>query len=433
MPRDLPIAQAASTVASYGVAQLCVAAGSILRLPFLLDALGDAGLGLTIVIGGFAPLLLSTTGGVRLASRTILSEEIGRATADVRERAVALVVMSRRLAAAQLAVTALLAISIPFHSLLNASGVVSPAEMRFTVLGAVVLCASAVPGSRSWGHLEAEGRLVLLNGLIGGAALINLAATVTLAQVTTSFAVFALLSVGSSAVPYCVAPLFARGLLVRTEERDHEVEVAAWKATGIGTVKSIAPFATRAMDPVVVSAELGPSPAAAFGIAQRLAALTTFLPVAVGPLVTAYFARRRGTSAPVGYGGVARLSRLYGLTAVAGGAVIIVAGPALSRWLTAGEIEPPRGLFVALALLGVTASVHNAFHSAGTSPSSLKFAVRVDLFTTVLNVGLSIFLVRSAGLAGPAYASVVATTIAALLWRQRLMRNPDDLRETHLR
>ena len=68
---------------------------------------------------------------------------------------------------------------------------------------------------------------------------------------------------------------------------------------------------------------------------------------------------------------------------------------------------------------------------AFSGPKGLRRSVRLNLVLVVVNVALSLALVRIVGAAGPLWASAVAGILAAGYWMGVWRRHPDWLGDVH--
>ncbi|MCU1453602.1 MAG: hypothetical protein JWN46_1748 [Acidimicrobiales bacterium] len=423
-----------SSLVSYTGVQALIAISAFVRIPLLIHSLGNASFGLVTVIGGIAPLLLASSQGLRTASRTLAAEEIGKIGQLSDGTHAALRRAARRTGIWQLALLSPVIMLVPFASILHADRVVSRNEFTITFLVSAAMCALASPGAVRWGVLEAKGRISLVNSFFAIMTVLGLLITVIFAPFVHSLFLFGTINAATTALPTCLA------MFVPSEWRRNRMRALAPSTTTrrsvrqvsiIGAARSGSPFASRALDPFVISAAIGPAAAASYGVAQRLSIIGTLVPIAALPFVTGVIARRRGAGGAVKFLDAAKLGGAYAAVAAVLGAALVAVGPRLGRALTGDHFEAGRSLFVALAVLGCVSSLEIGLASVGTGPRAMRFGLRVDIVTAVLNVALSFLLVHWMGMTGPVYASVIAVGLAAVAWLLVLARRPHLLSEIH--
>jgi O-antigen/teichoic acid export membrane protein len=140
-----------------------------------------------------------------------------------------------------------------------------------------------------------------------------------------------------------------------------------------------------------------------------MAALVTIAITAPTPVLWNYFAGRRArTGVPVLRGQLVRMTALW-VAVAAGLAVVLVAmGPAFASWWSHGQIEVSRGLMVAFGVLLVVSALQYPTATVLNDPASLRFQAVTMTAMAVVNLALSLWLVRVVGVAGPVIASCLA-------------------------
>jgi O-antigen/teichoic acid export membrane protein len=421
-----------ATLLAFGGVQGLIAVSSFLRLPFLVKALGPGRLGLNLVIGGIAPVFLATASGLRLSSRALMAEQVGKADQDSIRTAASL---SRRLGwkvfIGQAIVTTPLVVVLPMYSWFGARGLVGHSEFVWSLVISAWLCAASAVGATAWGGLEGLGRTAIVNSFVAIVTVAGLAMTLALAAFTHSFIVFALLNTGTSAAPYYFAPWVLRTKQTSGTDDDklarHTFSAAAAKATG----QAIAPLATRATDPIVIGTVLGPSSVGEYGIAQRLSLVTTMVPAALAPLAAFHVAKRRGANNALSFRRITAVALFFASISLVVGLALVALGPWLVTILGAGKFHVGRGVFVAFLVLGVVFSIQIALSSCASGPAAMRLGLFVDLPCMALNLVLSVIFVRRWGIAGPVVASAIAVGVDALLWAGAIFTHPDLLTEVH--
>ncbi len=426
-----PKRQALVTAASFGGMQALIAVSAFVRIPFVVTALGTGGYGLNTLVGNTAPVLLATAAGLRIASRTIVAEQIGAgspALIDLTKRTMRRI--GWRALLWQLLLTLPLSWILPFYLWFHGTGITSMTQLQVSMFLASAMCGFAIVGAVAWGGLEAHGRTALVNGFGAVVTVAGLVLTVVAVQFTKSFVVFAVLNTFTTVGPLYLCPLFYR-FERRRFNTEPKLRRAALKLSFLGTIQSVPPLATRALDPFVIGAVLGPIAVSSYGVAQRLSLVSTMLPVALVPVVGARLARSRGSRSGLTRKSVFAIAAGFGAVSLILGAILCGIGPWMVHLLARGNFGADRGVFVAFLILGVTFSVQLGLSSAVTGPGAMRFSVYADTVCMAINVALSIWWVHLFGIVGPIYGSAVGTGLDAVLWIVMLLLRSDYVLQVH--
>lgn len=425
--------QALVTTAAFTGVQGLIAVSSFIRIPLVVTALGTKGYGLNTLVGSTVPILLATAGGMRIASRTIVSEQVGGEDPSLLELTKATI---RRqgwwVMGWQLLITLPLSWILPFYYWFHAEGIASATQFELSMLCSSLMCGFAVVGSVAWGGLEAYGRTALVNAFGAIVTVLGLVVTVFAAKITKSFLVFAILNIGTTVVPFYLCPLFYRFERRRRSRRvNGQLHAIVRRLSVRGTIQAIPPLATRAVDPFIIGAALGPASVSSYGVAQRLSMASTLIPSALVPVVSSRMARSRGKGSELTLGMVLMIAAGFGAIALVLGAVLVVIGPWLLSVLARGHFSTSRSVFVAFMALGVTFSVQLALSSCVTGPKAMRFSTVADTFCMFVNLSLSLAWVHPFGIVGPVYGSAVGTGLDALLWIGMLLIRRDYIIQVH--
>ncbi len=214
-----------------------------------------------------------------------------------------------------------------------------------------------------------------------------------------------------------LAPGVLRAALRETVRRAGQGRRLRDLAVPMLLIQVIAPLGTG-LDRVVLSHVSTVEAVAVFALAAQLAASAESFITVLQPALWAQFAEARA------HGGMlaalrlsyAYVRRLWPL-GVAFGAAFTVAAYLIAPIVADGRIDVPLVLWLIFGATYPLAVVHIILGNALTDPAGLRSQVWLLLFTTPLNVGLTIALSPSLGAEGPALATLVTGAIhLPLLW-----------------
>lgn len=417
---------ALGAVASFALAQGSLMGASFLRLPFVIDALGADGFGAYVLVGSLAPFLMVATSGSRVAARTLVAEADEGCRAS---RAAASWRVAVRVAAIHLIVGVPLAIGV---GLVLGQGLVgSGGALAGVLVVCVVGCSLSIPGGMAWGLLEADGRQALVHTLVTATAWIGLVVTVVVAVLGGGFVALSVVNLASTVGPFVVAVAWIGREVIRSRPAPFELG-AARRVARASTSRAVAPLGARALDPFVIAPVLGAAAAGTAGLAQRTSLASTVVIQATAPIIARDIGRRRAEDRAVTTALVLRSASVQATIAATLGAVLVMIGPWLCSVLSGGAIVVPRPLFVAFAVAAAGFAATETVAACASTPSGQRFAWRVEGLAMVVNVVLSVVLVRRLGLAGPVWASAVASFGALAGWVVALRAWPALLTERHL-
>lgn len=191
----------------------------------------------------------------------------------------------------------------------------------------------------------------------------------------------------------------------------------SWPMMIIGIALSL----SYMLDSIVIAVTRGASDVAEYAVANRLVQLGALAIYASAPVLWTHFVRARADG-DVTTSRVLRMSRQYLLASVGFGVVLVAAGPALTDLWTSGEVVAPRGLFVAAATWLAVLGYQLPLAMAQNDRDGLIFQARSTSVMALVNVGLSLVLVRHLGSPGPVWASAVALFACHLVPLDRRLR-----------
>ena len=110
-------------------------------------------------------------------------------------------------------------------------------------------------------------------------------------------------------------------------------------------------------------------------------------------------------------------------------AIIVAVGPVFLGRITGAAAEPSRGLLLALGLLACVMSASTALGVFLSATGQLRIQVVAAAVMAPTNLALSIVLVSSLGVLGPAWGTIISQTLlvlvpVGLVVRRTLRRNP---------
>lgn len=174
-------------------------------------------------------------------------------------------------------------------------------------------------------------------------------------------------------------------------------------------------------DRLVLSHATNLGQVAVYVLAFQLFAPLSSLVETAGSSLWPVFARRRDT-ASVGGRQVAWLTAGYASVGLALGAVLVLFGGPIMRWISQGEIDPTWSLLFAFSALIVSIAAWYPSAMLLTSPEGMRFQAWCSALMAAVNLPLSFALASAWGASGPVVASVVALLVCVALpgwWRVR--------------
>jgi O-antigen/teichoic acid export membrane protein len=209
---------------------------------------------------------------------------------------------------------------------------------------------------------------------------------------------------------------------------------AGRRLAGLGFVFfaiNVASMLTVQTDNIVVARILGAEAVTQYAVPTKLFML---IPAIAGfglyPLWPAFReALTRGDQAWVTR--ALRRSLLFATTFGLGVSILLVvtATPLIHVWAGRG-VTPRASLLIALGMYGALATVSTAFSMFFFAVNAVRFVATALSIFAVLNLGLSIYLTRVTGIAGPAWGSVLSMApvlvVYAIYLRLRVQRLPRD-------
>ena len=425
---------------SFGIGQVLIFATSVARIPLIIHSLGASGYGLLLAVTALAPWMLLVIGGLNNVARVDIAEALGAAgeqsawaTLEHHRR------RSYRLCVWVGALSILAALVVPWNSLLlsNHGLHVARYEVPLGIAVSGVMVALTAPGSVYQGLLQADRRVAMTSILPGAAAILSLVVTAAAAVFSAPFVVFVLATVAASCAPFWFAHILGLSHRAKMQRRVQDRSVTAHSRAGntldlvIMTGAAAPPLFSVGWDPLVLGAAAGPEAVAVYGLASRLAALVTILPSALYPYFWAEYARLRAAGEREALRAHLRRDIIIvaGLTAALG-VLYIGIGPIVGGILGRHEVDQPRSLYVAFAVMGVLAALQTVVLPVlGGRRSAWLMATLVFAFT-LPNVALSYVLSLRVGAVGPVLASILFSVLLLGGAWARIHRRPELLIDT---
>lgn len=403
---------------SLAVSRLVSAAMTIVSTGILIQTLGPSVFGVFAVITGLYTMLSVIEVGSAVGVNTLLAEAEQDGDPDRSRQVVssAFALMSA-VGAGLVLVALLLTWLLPWPLLTGAGDAVPPETVRLAVGVYLVTFALSVPVAVFSRVLDGL-RLSQWNALYVLAVPGVLLAAALVLRPSTSLVAYAFFAVLGSVVVGLLAMLHVRrfggGRLRPRRDAVHGVVVReVWHRSWPMAIVAGAGMVAFSLDPIVVASALGSDTAAQYVLGAKIATLLTLAVTAPTPVLWNYFAGRRArTGAAFTSTGLWRLQGAWAVMAAVLAAGMVVLGPAFASWWSRGDIDVPRGLFVAFGLnLVVTAFQYPAV-TAMNDAASLRFQAVTMTTMAVLNLALSLVLVRTGlGVVGPVVASLLTLAL----------------------
>ena len=390
-------------IASYGLAQLSIALGAILRIPLTVGAIGVGGLGTVLVVGAVVPLLLIPGVGLRSAARTLFAEDFARGGQRLRRTNRQGVVLTRRVATPLAAFTLCL---VPLDLLHLGSDRGLTAVQVITVL----LGVASLDGLWFWGALEALDKahvpnLGTLCVTIGG-----LVAVACLAAWGAPLELFVLANVATSTLPFLVASIVGRRCvakaLIDVVEHDEQPVDGLLAATMNYSVRGLANAITRGSEPLVVNGFLAASAVGVFTLAQRFGIGIALVSVAILPRLAAQSAQRRSQGSGRTYAEVTRLMRRTMIFSLVPTACYLGLVTPVVRMMAGPEAVGPPALYLTIALASLLLAVESPLEASLSGGVSLRSTRWALLSSATVTLAISLCATYLFGVAGPAIGAI---------------------------
>lgn len=397
------------TLIAFGVSQAIILAGSIIRIPIITTALGEAGYGTFATITSIWPAVQILASGLASTGRVVVAEKA--------ERLPATVTVLRRTGLHQGSVLLLVgAVLLPILGPTVGWG------FAWSVLWVGVASAIALPIASHEGILEGSGRTALAHLALSATTIIGLPVLILALGLRQDLVTVVAASLVGFVAPYFTCWLLVRWLVKVPEGSPDAGPVRLGRLSAAMTGWSLSNMLVFIFDPVILFTTLGPEATAQYHLATRITGLVTVVPVALTGMLTVWFSRAR--TQPGGASVHARLAASTALFFVAGivlAVFCILVGPALGDLLSRGAISTPSELYVWMGVYGGLTCATAPLVAAWEAPSGAGLRARIGISLGVINVALSIALALVLGVAGPVIATVICnmvivSVLAILAW-----------------
>jgi O-antigen/teichoic acid export membrane protein len=412
--------------------QVLGALAGFVTLPIVVHALGSARFGVLVVVVSLAPWLTVIDGALYPATRLLVGEA---RSGDRFTAPVGLLRSARRLAVKvaclNLSTLVLGLFVLPLVSLFGSGGIADRSELVVAILAFSIPIIASGPGGVYLGALEGVGRTVIAAIFVGIGPLFALPITLAVAYLGGGLTELCAVQGLAVALPRACA----WGYWHLRPSADSERATTARLRIPLITQMVLLTAATliqTGLDPVIVSSQLGAEEAGTFGVANRIINGALIPLVVLAPLFAANLAAARGRGWDRSrHHDLRRLVLQAGGVGLAVGLVITGAGPLAARVLGAGQVDAPWDLYAAGGLFVFATFLSTPLYHAFSGPRGLRRSVRLNAALVVVNVGLSLLLVRVTGPSGPLWASAIAGFGAATYWLLMWRRHPEWLSEVH--
>lgn len=422
------------TLGAGSTVQVASALAGFVALPVMVSALGPSLFGVLVVVVSLAPWLTVVDGALYPATRLLVGEaregDRYSAPADLLRSAFRLALKIASLNTATLTVALLV---LPLVALFGSAGAADRGELVLAIVCFAAPIILSGPGGVYLGALEGVGRTVVAAIFAGIGPLAALPVTIAAVWAGAGLPVLCAVQGLSVGLPRMCAWTYWH-LRPSLDEPDTDRPAGKLRMSLIWQMMllSTAVLIQTGLDPVIVSSALGAEAAGSFGVANRIVNGALIPLVVLSPLFMANLAAARGVGWSSGK------SRELRHLVLQGGAVglfiglcVTFLGPVVAHLLGAGQLDAPLDLYAAGGLFVFATFLSTPLYLAFTGPKGLRRSVRLNLVLVILNVGLSLALVRAVGAAGPLWASGVAGLVAAGHWAVVWRRHPGWLAEVH--
>lgn len=424
-----------ATAGAGAIVQVASTVASLVTIAVLVRHLGAEQFGILVVVVALAPWLLLADGALYPTTRLLAAESRSPTTFLIPR---SLVVTASRLAAVLALVVVmtvvLAACLLPLTRLFEGSVTATEDELRSAILVFAVPVVLSGPGGVRLGALEAVGRTVVSSLLWGYGPLLALPLTLVAVLLDGGLVgACAAQGVGVAAPRFTAWLYWSWRPTVQDDERQPVAVLRAIRPVALQMlVISTTILVATGVDPVIVSALLGPEEAAEFGFVARLAGGALIPLTVVIPLLSGNIASARAA----GWGPARdRDLRRLGIQAALTGAVLagslLLAGPPLVRLLAGEAVKPPLTLYMAAAAYVWATVLATPLTLAFSGPRGLRRSTTLSIMLALVNVAASCFLVATIGVSGPLWATAGASLLTWVHWLVMWRVRPEWLEEAH--
>lgn len=404
-----------SGIQSTVLSSLTAGAGSIVRIPLTIAAVGVSGYGALSTLCALFGWVWFIPAGARNAGAA-LAVTPDHLEAGPTRVARAVSVETFRHSVLVVGGLAALVLLLPWHTLVDPDQTMTRGALVLVLFACIAVGMASVPGAALLGVLTTRGRFRDQNvAMVAGICLTTaLAAVGFVADAGPAW--FTVIWVASLAVPALpIAVWNARTLASRRHRTSVNVGTISGSSLWIAAGQQLA----SGFDLVIISVLLGSPSAAGYGLVNRLAQLALTPVVGAVPVLTRSAGRARATGLARARKTARSASLLVAATQCAGLVAFAVLGAWACRLLSGGHIAPPTSLLVATAGWGVAETARRCLMAASATPAGLRHWRASNLGFAIPNLVLSVVLTKAVGVSGPMWASLVAVGAMVTLagWR----------------
>lgn len=406
------------TLLAYGLSQVVVLAGAVVRIPLITHALGETGYGRFVVVTSLWPVVQLLAHGLSSTARVVVAERPGRAGGTMR--------VLRRTGTKEGA--ALLVLSVLLAPVLAA--LVGPG-FAWSVLWVGVAAMVTLPVAGHQGLLEGSGRTAVTHLTLATTTVVGLPALVLALGLRQDLTTVVAASMVGFVAPYLTARLLTRWLVPRLETPGGEDEgLLLTGLNGAMTAWALSNVLVYVFDPVILMVTTGEAAAGQYGLASRVTGLVTAVPVALGGLLTVWLSRARARGGADVRRKILLSTAVFTLAGTLLAAFCIVVGPAVGDLLSRGSVGTPQALYTWLGIYGGLTCASSPLVAAWAAPRAAAVRGRVGLVLGVVNVGASWVLAMALGLVGPVVATVACNAVVVLVLAWLTWRRPHLVRSS---
>ncbi|RYU13351.1 hypothetical protein [Nocardioides iriomotensis] len=417
--------------------QVLGALAGFVTLPVLVHALGAPAFGVLVVVVSLAPWLTVIDGALYPATRLLVGESREGSDAYVAPRQLmrSALRLALRIACMNLATLVIAVVVLPLVALFGSQGVADRGELVAAILAFSLPIVASGPGGVYLGALEGVGRTVVAAIFAGLGPLAALPLTLIATFLNADLVVLCAIQGVAVALPRTCAWIYWH-LRPSLDVSRGATSGGGLRLRLIGQMilLSTAVLIQTGLDPVIVSSFLGAEEAGVFGVANRIVNGALIPLVVLSPLFAANLAAARASGwSPDRSRDLRHLVLQAGGAGLLVGASVLSVGPVLAHILGAGQVGVPIDLYAAGAVFVFATFLSTPLYLAFSGPRGLRRSVRLNIVLVVLNVSISLVLVRITGASGPLWASAFAGLCGAGYWLLMWRRHPAWLGEVHAR
>lgn len=401
----------AQALASFGVAQVFLAAVAFVRIPVTIRAIGPESFGLLALASASQLWFMVVPNGVRSAVRIEAAE--GTLTSprsqELRSRLRSSAGPNRALFGVALIGLVALWLLHPLPA--------SASRVAEVLLVTFVLCCTQLRGSAYLGFWEGSGHFARANSMTVVSSVLGLAMVYVLAAGNGPIDGYVLAYMLPIVGPAWAAVVWIHCTSRAAPARKSAETQMSWRLPyKLGSVLAVQQL-QNGIDPFIIGIAMGNRAVAVYSLASRLGAVLAMLPAACQPVLVRRFSQARAAGAGRLPHVVRISSTILAISVATLATALYLFGSTAIGLLSHGSLTAPTLLVVSVCGQVVMFSWQVPVFAALSGPAGTTLLARTLPVLGAANLGLSVFLVRF-GVWGPTLASVICSFVynAWLQW-----------------